>query len=172
MNFLLQLTLITFTSKLNFLIKSIRCTFLQRILITFFWWWWGSEVNREGHVLSLIFSFFCADIFSFFLNLTFVPLFLDFSEFSSSSDLFSFLNSQYSAYVRYSLSLVGTDWLNVINRLDGPFDELYGTRAMHCLHSRRKTLWGFIIAQTMRVVTVRSIYRPIVLKGVLENLHS
>ena len=66
-------------------------------------------MNREGHVLSLIFSFFCADIFSFFLNLTFVLLFLDFSEFSSSSDLFSFLNSQYSAYVRYSLSLVGTD---------------------------------------------------------------
>ena len=53
--------------------------FLQRISITFFWWWWGSEVNGEGHVLSLIFIFFCADVFFLlFLNLSFVPLFLYF----------------------------------------------------------------------------------------------
>ena len=73
MNFLLQLTLMTFTSKLNFLIKSIRCKFLQRISITFFWWWWGSEVNREGHVLSLIFSFLCR-CFIIFLKSQFCAL--------------------------------------------------------------------------------------------------
>ena len=68
-------------------------------------------MNGEGHVLSLIFIFFvqmffftflksqfCAVVSLLFLNSTLVHIFFLF-----------FWDSQFSAYARYSLSLVGTD---------------------------------------------------------------
>ena len=122
-----------------------------------------SEPRRSRSLLELKFvvqmffyflksSVLCRSFFAF-LNSHLVQIFP-----------FSFLDSQFSAYVRYSLLLVGTDWLNVINRLDGPLWWTLWHQSNALPPLKEEDFVGlYKIAQTMRVVTVHLMYRPFVL---------